>query len=1197
MEGYMDECFAMLKEKETKLLPILSKYQMKSILLAAFAINSWRNNRGSQESCLALNSAIIHNKCWGEEIIDTYEKLSAFYDNIYPILQPSYLDDPVMCDFGEIKICFENKYYSVITGTGHTAPVFSNLQFLEPISKALSMHGITEELLEYSQKMVDGLQPDNRWNDELTSYGVFELPTIEYFEACAKFFELELWNQLNASILGMMSNISNPVVKTHFMAENGTYYPLFNPSLILDYFTTILKIVSDDVIADSVKNTLVRTIKRIYCSGEKYSDELIDKAILCINGKPFTLTRDSFAYLSKENLLIFLDIKENDITEMSTEINSAFQTANDFQVLDLNIRDKKGNCRGYMLDRTIRPKVIIYSHEIDLDQTIIRLKQRGDLPLYSATDLMHMIMFSESMDAFAEFNNYRTSNDSQIMSWGGASDFYTIYTQEHRYISPGAIEYKNLYSGIDTSGSNILEHYKMLNNVFPFNISPSTFAPPEQWNISADDNKVYHFIPKSQKRIAGAVFTLGNGGAIFVSYDFSTLIKTEEGGQINQFLEFYRGLIERFIKTYRNDFSRIDCLKNTLIELRCKSLSCQSREGTYAEIIDINDVSIRKVISFNLDCSKVMRDIAKVPDRTVEYNVILEILFPIISNNSKDFEELIKLIESDKRKKKTADTTQIEIRHHFNLDTFTIKEKISSQLYVRKNIAIIAANNNITPGVYEQRVATGVVRKIQEDVVSLFEKHVLKYNRIELHCKLLSALASEMFSIKINDKSYDLCEDIDEDQKNDSQTKTLRMSQDSKFNREALLYLVETNLFLDTERGEEPITDDKLSELFSFAHWLVSLQNSSDLCYYTDSETKLIVLDDFRIDVELGQTYQEKYDSVQQRTHDSEQFSIKGDAQDKEFFELAVKAFEADTGVRFDILAPLLQYLSEKNFSEKEVEYSETISNVISVEIDDIIRDFKSVILISSTEEEIEKALDFITIESSKLKTLKGKTHPILPIWDKENRNERYLVKPLLKNGHKYIYSPIVLDETRKRWINGIMQFNLPYEIGLPSLKEVIKQWKERYEHIFSFDIKKWFEDMGFDYADNDIDIRRKDRKGNHPPINELGDYDVIALNRKNKTIYLIECKVLQPIRSIFEHSLEQKRFFNTEKFDEKFQKRINYFTGVFKSYFENLGYPLGNDEYRIVSLMVVNKVFDSYFKKVDFNIITFDELKKIAKL
>lgn len=129
-------------------------------------------------------------------------------------------------------------------------------------------------------------------------------------------------------------------------------------------------------------------------------------------------------------------------------------------------------------------------------------------------------------------------------------------------------------------------------------------------------------------------------------------------------------LIERFIKTYHNDLSGIDCLKNTYIELRCKSLFHQSSSEAYAEIANFNDILSSKIISFNLDCSKVMRDIAKVSDRTVEYNIILEILSPIISKNSEDFEKLIALIESDKSKKKTADTTQIEIRHYFNLDTF-----------------------------------------------------------------------------------------------------------------------------------------------------------------------------------------------------------------------------------------------------------------------------------------------------------------------------------------------------------------------------------------------------------------------------------------------------------------------------------------------------------------------------------------------
>lgn len=83
--------------------------------------------------------------------------------------------------------------------------------------------------------------------------------------------------------------------------------------------------------------------------------------------------------------------------------------------------------------------------------------------------------------------------------------------------------------------------------------------------------------------------------------------------------------------------------------------------------------------------------------------------------------------------------------HYFNLVLSQLEKRLLRSYMFDKRIAIIASNNNISSGVYEQRAATDVARKIQEDVVSFFEKHVLKYNRIKLHCKLLSALACEMF--------------------------------------------------------------------------------------------------------------------------------------------------------------------------------------------------------------------------------------------------------------------------------------------------------------------------------------------------------------------------------------------------------------------------------------------------------------------
>ena len=215
----------------------------------------------------------------------------------------------------------------------------------------------------------------------------------------------------------------------------------------------------------------------------------------------------------------------------------------------------------------------------------------------------------------------------------------------------------------------------------------------------------------------------------------------------------------------------------------------------------------------------------------------------------------------------------------------------------------------------------------------------------------------------------------------------------------------------------------------------------------------------------------------------------------------------------------------------------------------------------------------------------------VLPIWDRENRDNCFAAKPLVKNVDEIIFSPTVVEALRNRWIKGFFQFYPPYEIGLNQTCAILWEWKNHYEHLFSSDVEDLLKASGCEYAKHDVDLRREDRNGNHPTIDKMGDYDVIGLSQRNKTIYIIECKVLQPIGSIFEHSNQQKLFFNKKAYDEKFQKRIDYFRSVAVSFFENNGYSITED-YCIRPYMVVNKVFSSYYKPVSFPIITYGELK-----
>lgn len=156
-------------------------------------------------------------------------------------------------------------------------------------------------------------------------------------------------------------------------------------------------------------------------------------------------------------------------------------------------------------------------------------------------------------------------------------------------------------------------------------------------------------------------------------------------------------------------------------------------------------------------------------------------------------------------------------------------------------------------------------------------------------------------------------------------------------------------------------------------------------------------------------------------------------------------------------------------------------------------------------------------------------------------------------------------------------------------------EWKNQYEHIISSDVEELLKSSGCEYAKHDVDIRREDRKGNHPTIEVLGDYDVIGLNITEKKIYVIECKFLRPVGSIFEHSNQQKHFFFEDKNDERFQKRIDYFSKVATSYFAAQGFS-NTEDYKVEPYMVVNKVFSSYYKPVNFSIVTFGEFEKLLK-
>lgn len=187
----------------------------------------------------------------------------------------------------------------------------------------------------------------------------------------------------------------------------------------------------------------------------------------------------------------------------------------------------------------------------------------------------------------------------------------------------------------------------------------------------------------------------------------------------------------------------------------------------------------------------------------------------------------------------------------------------------------------------------------------------------------------------------------------------------------------------------------------------------------------------------------------------------------------------------------------------------------------------------------------------------------------------------------KCIFSPVVIKQLATFWKSGFLEWYLPFEIGLENAKKVLVKWKKRYEDEMVQDIAGAFKEVGFHLVFSEFELASRYPQNDFP--DNLGDYDVIAVNQTQKEIWLIESKVLQKVGSIYEDQMQQKSFFLQHRDDEKFQKRIDYIRNNLSKVTSILN--LEAKDYVVIPYMVTNKLFTSRYKKLDFSIISYHEL------
>lgn len=326
------------------------------------------------------------------------------------------------------------------------------------------------------------------------------------------------------------------------------------------------------------------------------------------------------------------------------------------------------------------------------------------------------------------------------------------------------------------------------------------------------------------------------------------------------------------------------------------------------------------------------------------------------------------------------------------------------------------------------------------------------------------------------------------------------------------------------------------------------------------------------------------------RKYNTTDYSNKGDIIDESFLNQSAEAFKKDTGVDLGLVLTLAEYM-QLGITQEGVT-KEIYPNVFSIKKEELEDIFLELLEDKKyTSEDVAKVLDFLILEPNLLKTISGSPlHDVLPIWEREKRDNRFSVKPIIVVDKHCVFSPVIMNQVLSLWRCGITEWYLPYEIGLNNLKSVLKKWKQRYEDEMVQDIATIFSANSEYVVYTEVELFKRFPDDEYPT--ELGDYDVVAINISRKEIWLIESKVLQKVGSIYEDQMQQKSFFFQHKDDEKFQRRIDYVK-------ENIGKVLKSFEitdmnYSVIPYMVTNKLFESRYKEIAFPIITFSEIKDL---
>lgn len=1185
------------------LIDVICKYDIDDLIIAIFCLNSWRRNRSALAQRLSLNLALSKCNSFGTQHIKSYSELEMFYNKISSYLSITRKEDYIIDDYGEVFINHSGRTYPIITGTGHQQ-VYGAIRYMQTLVTICNCDKELITILEYIHTIIRITKKTNISNSDCII--VFELPSEEFWNTIREMFDNSLFQEKVIAASQIVGQQVGPIEMRHFIKKESRVFPLFNESILVDYY----KILLSRATPKEKECHIIQTILSLVENSFNFSPNTPNRVLI----KPAVINRKSNKQIISNGILFATPCKEDcfliaidknsmgDDYQLQTVIQQIAELnhAKSLRLVERIERKDDHNICGVDIGQDFEIVYMIVDPYSDITTNWSLCKSFVKYFECNALDAVYILGFSNNLNEVVDFIRFSNTNQIHISTFGGMSNYFFTWKELNRVISSGAIEYDRMIIDHNETEEYVYSYFKSMLCDFPRN-NANLFNDPLNWTAETNCLNYVRILHKGCQGFGGEIKALNNNIYIFMAHNAELFTKEDYTQDTKTAVELIDALNQCLFARHDDAICDIDILKGRTLQILfipwqyAINHSCGFLHDSPQTIV-FSDVCVeldRIIIRYTVNPKVILSTIQSANNRQAENTYLIELLQPLYKYSPTGYKHLEKKLAQDSSFKKTFGVLHVEQNYYFSDKSIPIRISAVSFVRAKKEIAKVCLKSEVKSGEYHGKMATEAIRKMQKSTIDVFEKYIARYDKYHLHKKVLNYHSIQQNEIFLNIKRCSAFTDLSEEANDKFKKEIIKNREECRRNVRTSEYLLESNLSIEHQKKTEKCSMEDFEFLLAFADWLVALQDCADICHHTDSDLTITINHEYKVEITLNEIMNKKYDMLISRKYNLNDYQIKYDEVDMKFLENAIDAFNQDTGIDMIELTSFIHYMQQDIV--QDVAITEVYPNVFEIEKLQLEHKFNEFLENKIDIDTVDTLIDFLTLNTTALKKVNNKQHEVLPIWEREKRDNRFNVKPLIMQDNKCIFSPVAMNNVLESWKNGITNWHLPYEIGLPKLKSTLEQWKKRYEKEMVQDIAQAFRVAEFDVVAPEVDLIRRFPQEDYPK--ELGDYDIIAISNCRHEVWIIESKVLQRVESIYEDQMQQKSFFYQHKDDEKFQRRIDYMMKNKKKILASFNIDGLESEYNIIPYMVTNKLFTSKYKEVAFPIITYGELMQILNI